>query len=270
MVSLKTISDIGKRIRESLSLRTYPLGIKFYKDAYKTEEMMMNINVRRPLKDFGVRMALCQVINISRTYKLALGISAEDMWCTYGALAMGLLDEFPEYLIAETSKWHAKDDAVGKVIWEALKEKFLPLKSIHALVISPLETIRFEPDVIIVYGSPAQISKIAKAFTWHGIFPEAKFVGLVACSSISSTYLKDKPQFNMPCSGEWIVGRTEEDEIGIVFPAKNIGDVLEGLEGTKIIFPYPPPKFSLYEPRGPEGYKITYKDYIEWKTRKGT
>lgn len=268
MVALKTIGDMGKRIKESLSLRTYPLGVKFYKNSHEAEKMMMDIGAKRPLKDFNVRMALCQVINISRTYRLTLGVSTEDMWCTYGALAVGLLDELPEYLIAETSKWHAKDDTVGKAIWAFLEEKFLPLKSVNALIISPLETIKFEPDVVIVYGSPTQIAKIAKAFTWHGIFPEAKFAGLVACSSVSSAYLKDKPQLNIPCSGEWIAGRTEEDEIGIVFPAKDIGNVLEGLEGTKIIFPYPPPKFSLYEPRGPEGYKITYKDYVEWKTRK--
>lgn len=268
MIQVEAINVIGKRIKEYLSLRTYPLGVKFYKNLSDGEKVMVNVGARKPLKNFGIRMTLCQVVNTSRTYGWTLGASLEDMWCINGALAVGMLDEVPDFLTREVLKWHVKDDEVGRALVDVLERKFLPLKSVSALVISPLETIKFEPDVVVIYGSPTQIARIAKAFTWHGIFPETKFAGAVTCSSISSAYLSGEPQLNIPCSGEVILGRTEEDEVGIAFPAKDLEKMLEGLEGTKAVFPYPPPKFSLYEPRVPRSYKITYKDYVEWKASK--
>ncbi|MCX8176532.1 MAG: DUF169 domain-containing protein [Candidatus Bathyarchaeota archaeon] len=261
------IVENGKKIRNSLSLRTYPLGVKFCKHKEEAEKMM--IHARRPLKNFNLRMAVCQVVNMSRTYGWTLGMSEEDGWCIAGSLAMGLLSELPEYLPGEMSKWHAKDENAGKAIWEIVEKKLLPLKSVYAVLVAPLERIRFEPDVVVVYGTPTQVARIAKAFTWHGISAEMKFAGMIACSTISNAYLTGKPQVSIPCAGEVILGRSEEDEISISFPANNMEELLSGLDGTKFMFPYPPAKFSLYEPRAPKDYKITYNDYIEWKKQKG-
>ncbi len=271
MSSQEKITEFGKKIKEVVSLHTFPLGIKFCKDAQEAEKIMAEIKARRPLTTFNVRMPVCQVINISRTHRWTLGMTLEDMWCIGGALMMGLLDEYPEYL-AELVKPHSKDVEAGKAIFETLEKRYLPLKSTYAVLVGPLEIIKFEPDVSVIYGTPTQIARIAKAFTWWGIIPEMKFAGLAACSFISNAYLTGKPQINIACGGEIMLGRTEENEIGIAFPTESVDKLLSGLDGTKFIFPYPPAKFSLYEPKIPEGYRITYKDYMEWKAqkRKGT
>ncbi len=56
--------------------------------------------------------------------------------------------------------------------------------------------------------------------------------------------------------------------MGFTFPAKLMDDLVSGSEGIKLMFPYPPAKFMLYEPKVAEGYRITYKDYLEWKKSK--
>lgn len=56
--------------------------------------------------------------------------------------------------------------------------------------------------------------------------------------------------------------------MGFTFPAKLMHDLVSGSEGIKLMFPYPPAKFMLYEPKVAEGYRITYKDYLEWKKSK--
>lgn len=270
MSSLEKVNELGKKVREALSLRTYPLGIKFCRSAQENEKIMAEARAVRPLAAFNARMPICQVINISRTHRWTLGVTLEDSWCVGGGIAMGLLDEYPEYLVTDVQyiKLHFKDAEAAKAVLEIAEKRHLPLKSTYAVLVGPLERIKFEPDVCVIYGTPAQIAKVSKAFTWWGIVPEMKFIGQAACSSISNAYLTGKPQISIPCSGEVLLGRTEEDEMSIAFPAEGLDKIPSGLEGTNFIFPYPPAKFSLYEPKIPEVYRITYKDYMEWKAKK--
>jgi len=269
---LEKVNEIGKKVKEALSLRTYPLGIKFCRSAQEAEKVMAEAKARRPLVAFNVRMSMCQVINVSRTHRWTLGVTLEDSWCVGGSRAMGLLDEPPEYLATDSQyiKLHFKDEEAARAVFEVGEKRYLPIKSTYAVLVGPLERINFEPDVCLIYGTPTQIAKIAKAFTWWGIVPEMRFVGMAACASAPSAYLIGKPQISIPCSGEVLLGRTEEDEVCIAFPANDLDKLPSGLEGTRFVFPYPPAKFSLYEPRVPEGYRITYKDYMEWKAKKAS
>jgi uncharacterized protein (DUF169 family) len=264
MSSIEKLVEMGKKVKEDLALRTHPLGIKFYKGKELDEELE---KARRPLKNFNIRMPICQLINIARTYGWAVATTLEDSYCILGARVMGLINEVPEYLPEDITRFHAKDKETGKAIWEGLERKCLPLGSTSSILISPLVRMRTEPDVVVMYGTPIQVARLAKAFTWHGIFPETTFIGVAACSSIPKAYLSGKPQLSIPCAGEVFLGRSEEDEMSIAFPAKLMENLVTGLENTKIMFPYPA-KFMIYEPRVLSGYRITYKDYEEWKKRK--
>jgi uncharacterized protein (DUF169 family) len=264
---IESLVEIGKKVKEELALRTYPLGIKFCKGA-ECEKEFERVKARRPLKNFNAKMPVCQLINISRTYGWVTAMSLEDAFCIAGARVIGLIDEIPEYLIEDIIRFHAKDREAGMAILKSVEAKSMPPGSVSGILISPLTRISFEPDVIVVYGTPTQIAKIAKAFTWHGILPETEFSGAAACANITKAYLTGKPQINIPCSGEVLLGRTEEDEISIAFPAKLAEHVISGLEGTRFIMPYPPPKYALYEPRVPSVYRMSYKDYEEWKKKK--
>jgi len=265
MSSAEKLAEMSRKIKEDLGLRTHPLGIKFYKSKEFDEEFE---KARRPLRNFNLRMALCQLINISRTYGWSVATTLDDSYCILGARVMGLIDETPEYLPEDIARFHAKDGETGRAIWEGLERKCLPLGTTYGILISPLTRMKAEPDVIVMYGTPTQIARLAKAFTWHGIFPEAMFIGVAACSSISKAYSSGKPQLSIPCAGEVFLGRSEEDEMSIVFPAKLMENLVTGLEGTRVMFPYPA-KFMMYEPRVLSGYRITYKDYEEWKKKKG-
>jgi len=105
------------------------------------------------------------VVNISRTYGWVLGVTMGDMYCLGGAVTIGLLDELPEFLPQTMSSRNAKNEEAGKIIWEGVKNKFLPLKGTQAILISPLGRIRFEPDTIVMYGTPTQVARMVKAFT---------------------------------------------------------------------------------------------------------
>ncbi|MDP8003232.1 MAG: DUF169 domain-containing protein [Caldisphaera sp.] len=244
----------GLEFRGRLGLHTYPLGIKFCTEPCELSAF------KRP-KDFGIHLAVCQVINLARYYSMPMAFTLEDMFCIAGAYLFGLTPEFPEFLKKEATGWHTSNDEGKKYLDSKFLEHALPQGSVKAVLVAPLEHITFTPDVIDIYGTPQQIAAIGKALIWHGIIPEASFLGLSSCSSITYAYKVKKPQISIPGSGEAVWGRTEEDEISIIIPAEFVDKIFSGLEGIKKIYSYPPPKFMFYEPVAPRGYKITYKDY---------
>ncbi|WP_243681772.1 DUF169 domain-containing protein [Vulcanisaeta souniana] len=261
MQSVEDLRRIGRELRGGeLGLRTHPVGIKFCPESCDLT------GFRRP-RNFGIHMTVCQVINAAR-YGWAMAFTLEDMFCIGGAYLFGLVPEYPEFLETPISRHTSSDDA-KKHINSRYLENALPKGSVKAVLVAPLESINFIPDVIDVYGTPTQINTIAKSLIWHGIFPETELLGLISCSVVTRAYKTRKPQVKIPGSGEiaW-GGRTEEDEVSITIPLEHIDKVLSGLENIKRLNPYPPPRFWWYEPIAPKGYTITYKDYEEWKKRK--
>ncbi|WP_054853260.1 DUF169 domain-containing protein [Vulcanisaeta distributa] len=215
-------------------------------------------------------MTVCQVINTAR-HGRAMAFTLEDMFCIAGAYLFGLVPEYPDFLQAPISR-HTISDEAKKRINSRYFENALPEGSVKAVLVAPLEGINFVPDVVDVYGTPTQVNSIAKALIWHGIFPEVDVLGLISCSMVTRAYkTKKPPQIKIPGSGEIAWGRTGgEDEISIVIPLEHIDKVLSGLEGVKGIYPYPPPRFWFYEPIAPRGgYTLTYRDYEEWRRRRG-
>jgi uncharacterized protein (DUF169 family) len=137
----------------------------------------------------------------------------------------------------------------------------LPTGSFEALVVSPMDRLAIEPDVIVAYGVPGQIGKIAKAFTWHGEAVQGVYLGAAGCSAIVLAYAEWKPVISVPGGGEKVFAGTNDYEMSIIFPADRLDDVLSGLAATQSILPYPTVCSTLVnEPVVPEDFHITYRD----------
>jgi uncharacterized protein (DUF169 family) len=256
-MEIEEVRNLGRELRARLGLRTYPVGIKFCGEDCDVSRF------KRP-QDFGVHMAVCQVINTVRRHGKPIAFKLEDMFCMVGAYIYGLVPEYPEYL-GEVLKWHTSSEEVKSFLTLKLQEKALPQGSIKAVVVTPLETAEVVPDVAVIYGTPTQISAIARALIWHGIFPEISSNWFFTCSAAVGAHRSKRPHVSIPSSGEVVWGWSEEDEVSVSLPVEHLEKILTGLENIKRIYPYPPARFMLYEPLAPRGYRITYKDYLEWK-----
>ena len=71
---------------------------------------------------------------------------------------------------------------------------------------SPLETAKVVPDVAVIYGTPAQISAIARALIWHGILPEISSNWFFTCSAAVGAHRSKRPHVSIPSSGEVVWG----------------------------------------------------------------
>lgn len=93
--------------------------------------------------------------------------------------------------------------------------------------------------------------------------------GLGACIVTAWAALKDKrPRIVMPCSGEKVIGHTEENDVFIAIPVEELPDVVEGMKATDFILPYPTAKFMSIQVRVPKDYPIDMATYKAWKEGK--
>jgi len=263
-LSLEKLHEKGEKIREHLRLRTFPVAIRLCKD-----EGEFSKDARRPSRDFKHRIAACQAISMTRMYGWTLGLTwEEDMWCIRPAILWGIIEP-PEYVLEGTlmHEFYNATVEAAKKSEEAWTK--IPVGSFCGAVFSPLERTPFEPHVIAIYGTPAQMCRLIGAALWkEGGALEAAFqAGAEICHKIARAYRIKEPQVVIPGGGDRVFTGTEDDEMAMVIPMDKVDEILEGLKSIKIVS-YPIPKYIRWEPRVPRDYKISYHDYMEWLTAK--
>ena len=241
----------GAELKNALALQRL-VGLKFCESL---EEIPPK--ARRPMRDMKFHMAICQAINQARTFGFTLGLSLEDTFCLAGASVFGLTKFGYSFY-----PHHTKDQEAGCKLDALFKERdaLIPLGTYQAIVVSPFDRLQIEPDIIIAYGQPGQVGRIAKAFTWHGDTVSALYFGGLGCSAIVLSHVEQKPVLCVPAGGEKVLAGTNDYEMDIVFPARRLDDVLSGFKGTQRMLPYPTVCSTMMnEPSVPEDYHITYK-----------
>ena len=98
----------------------------------------------------------------------------------------------------------------------------VPYGQAGGFLIFPLKDARLEPDLIIVYGSPARMARLASGFAWStGRILGSIGSGLgLSCLATVKPHWSGRPGLVVPGRGERILAGTEENEMLCTFPAK--------------------------------------------------
>jgi len=201
--------------------QTFPLALKLCSSESELPE-----KVRVPVRDLGYQITLCQGIGIARRYGWTLAIGKEDQCCIGGARAMGFVSESPE-----TSS-----------------EKALEFGKYSYLLLAPLHSTTFDPDVVAIYVNPAQAMRLTQAASGTPGQSESARQGVSAIASgfmdcgdiVARTTLSDECQLILPSGGDRIFGGTQDHEMIFTIPRSKVEGVLKGIDDThKAGFRYP-------------------------------
>jgi uncharacterized protein (DUF169 family) len=155
-------TDSAKKIKEFVNPDTFPVAVKILKD-----ESQIPAKARRPLRDLKVVMAPCQGSAMARRYGWTVAFGPEDVGCA---------------IAAHTYGWERSSDATGAINFltrisyvsdetaarEVLKAwRSLDMGDKLAVVYSPLERTKMEPDVVLVYVNPAQMMRLIHGATYQ-------------------------------------------------------------------------------------------------------
>jgi uncharacterized protein (DUF169 family) len=242
--------EINEKLNRYLRLASFPVAVRMLESG---QEVISDGFV---LKSRKKPMPVCQGVSLSRRYGSKVLMEVEDMSCPYGAVALGFLPPKPEFLDGsfEVPYWVRTKEARSKIARNFSKLEFGKYKSI---VSAPLETAEFDPQLVVVYGNPAQLVRLVQSCIYLTGEPIISYnYGTVGCSTyISKTILTDECQFVLAGAGDRIFAFTQDNEACFSIPMSKMEGVLKGLEEThQGGMRYPTPTYLKFQIELPDTY----------------
>ncbi len=237
----------GKMLNDMLRPHTFPLAVKLIKDAEEIPESAI-----RPFRDLKIKVALCQGITMSRRYGWTVGMVPEDVGCAIALAAYGWRRPKEEKAMANflVRMGYAADSKAGMTIASEINK--FEEGEYAGIVFSPLAWTKIVPDLVMVYGNPAQIMRLIHACTYHsGNSVNCSFSGRAAsCTEgIIRTRLTREPKVVVPGNGDRVWAMTQDDEMAFTIPSEKLESVIGALKvGHEEGIRYPIPVCQRFRP----------------------
>ena len=243
---MKGWQDLGKGLRRCINTETFPVAIKILK-----EKGEIPSGTRTPLKDLKVKMAHCQAQAIARKYGWTIAMTKEDLGCAISGHNYGWEIADQEGAIDFLTRMnYAGDRAAALKILQS--HRALEPGQCEAVVYSPLEWSKIEPDVILIYLNPAQLMRCLHGSTQRTGQPvSSTFSGRAAsCTEgVLGAFLDQSPKVVVPGNGDRVWATTQDHEMAYAIPSSHLKDLVEGLAKThEKGIRYPIPSFLRYQP----------------------
>ncbi len=249
------MSDVLKKLSDAIAANvkpaTFPVAVKLAREG---EEIAQRH--KRPGPDLHHSVAVCQGLNIARTFGWTLVFDEADHACSLASVAAGHLDP-EDFLTGAVADLYQDDPEVSRRM-EATYPRHAP-GDIRQIWLAALGRCEFDPDLVVVYGNPAQILVLVHAANYgFGEGVRSSSTGRFGCAAwIAGVPGSDRCEYMIPCSGERVFAGTQDHEMSFLIPRARFEDVTAGLETMrrKGTYRYPVPNMNMLgEPRLPEKY----------------
>jgi uncharacterized protein (DUF169 family) len=257
---MATTKELHEALLQYIRPATFPLAIKMLQSEDGIPE-----KTRRPKRDLGTEIPVCQAVGISRKYGWSLALTREDQLCPLGGLTLGFEEPKETWLDGSFSQGPGTQTKEARVKRAHELCRFDHGKY-RVLLIAPVARATFDPDVVVMYGDSAQVMRMVQACTFEsGAQLTSTASGGADCSElITQTVQTDQCQFILPCNGDRVFGMTQDHEMAFAMPASKIDTTIQGLKQTyEMGQRYPVPAFMRFQPQFPEGYTNLMKHLRE-------
>lgn len=243
---MKEWQALGKELRRYINTDTFPVAVRILKDKGEIPS-----GTRTPLKDLRVKMAHCQAQAIARKYGWTIAMTKEDLGCAISGYTYGWEPMHREGAIHFFIQMnYATNTSAALNIIHSFRS--LKPDQCEAVVYSPLEWTKIQPDVILIYLNPAQLMRCLHGSTWSTGQPvTCSFSGRAAsCTEgVLGAYLDQSPKVVVPGNGDRVWATVQDHEMIYASPASHLKDLVEGLAKThEKGIRYPIPTFLRYQP----------------------
>ena len=245
------LRQVDRELATYIRPLTFPLAIKMLKSQEEIPE-----KTRRPFQQMKKRVAICQGIGMARKLGWAVAMGKDDMQCSLGAAPFGFfknIDFYNEGNLAAGMFTATKEAGKNE---ETLVDRFDYGLYSHILV-APLNRASFDPDVVMVYGNPAQVMRLIQGALYNeGGAVQSSSMGRLGCSAIITVMKTNNSRYLVPGNGDRIFGMTQDYEMTFLIPGSKIDMVLDGLAKTdQAGVRYPITSFFNFEATFPPSYQ---------------
>jgi uncharacterized protein (DUF169 family) len=252
------LKDVNSALAEYIRPLTFPVAVKMLKSEAEIPE-----KTRRPFQQMKKKVAICQGIGMARKLGWAVAMGKEDMQCSLGAAPFGFfknIDFYNEGNLAAGMFTASKE--IGKRE-EDLIDRFEYGQYSHILV-APIDRAAFEPDLLMLYGNPAQIMRFIHGALYNeGGSVQSSAMGRLGCATIITVMKTNECRYVVPGNGDRIFGMTQDWEMAFMMPASKVDTVIDGMAKThKAGIRYPITSFFNFE----AGFPPSYQELVKiWK-----
>ena len=222
MVSLERIDEA---ISTYVKSQTYPLAIKMLRSEDEIPQ-----GAKRPLRDFEVPFSLCQALALGRREGLSIVLDKDSQSCPIVLAGLGFVrpEEYlsGKYILAPINQ---SNEARARAAEAMPRFEFGKFKYI---LISPIQTASFDPDVILFYGSGVQVMRMIQAAVFaSGEALTLKSIGSGGCLlPLVAPVLEGQCKYAVPGNGERRMGLIADGELAFGMPKKRFEEVVDGLK----------------------------------------
>jgi len=223
------LHDYGAVLENLLRLKTSGLAVKLLKEEDDIPE-----GAKKPTRDFGYHLSLCQAFAKSRREGIPVAMFMDDMWCFEPVVGLGFA-RAPQYFLEGNNRFPgtARTQEAGRN-WAQSFPHF-EYNTYKAIVSAPLRSVNFSPDVIILYCDPAQLTQLLIAVNWiDGNDITCRLSGHAGCVySIVPVMQNNQFQVTSPCIGDRKRALAQDTELIFSFPTEKIVNLAAGLEALE-------------------------------------
>ncbi len=222
MVRLEEIDEV---MSTYIKHQTYPLAIKMLSSEDEIPE-----DAKRPLEDYGASFTLCQAFGLCRMEGLTIVLDKDSQSCPIALAGLGFVkpDEYlsGKYTLAPVNR---PAEAQRRAAGSMPRFEFGTFKYI---LIAPILKAGFDPDVIILYGSGAQIMRMIQAAVFaSGDKLTSESAGSGGCLlPVVAATLEGECKYTVPGNGERRLGLVADGEVTFAMPKSRFEEVVEGLK----------------------------------------
>ncbi len=226
---IKKYNEYGEFLERRLKLRYNPQAIKMVTDLSEVPE-----NAIWPKRDLGHHLALCQALAMAKRDGRTVFMQKDDHWCWNPIIGLGHVKCTPDM-----ESFDIVSKYIGIADHEAARKFFeefptLPYGKYIGLLVSPLQTAEFVPDLVLVNSNNAQL----RAMIWGiknqtGKLVDSSFDAIDSCIwSIVTPLLNGKYRITLPDPGDYERAGADEDEIILSVPEAKLDELINGLKSV--------------------------------------
>jgi len=248
---MSEIQKLNEALNTYFRPQTFPVAVKLVSSASDIPD-----KTRISKRDLGITMPLCQGVSIARRQGWSLAMGKDDMLCPLGALTLGFLPAKDKFMDGSFNVpfWVKSQEIRAKMCQSLAK---LDFKKYSHIIMAPFHRADFTPDLAVIYGNPAQISRLVQSIVYATGEPVTSMSGGgFACGSeITVPILTNKCQVVVTGGGDRAIAQTQDHEVAFAMPWAKADAIAEGLEGThKAGMRYPTPSFLMYQAMFPPAF----------------
>ena len=216
---------LAREFKERLNLDKSPVAIKF---------ILREEDIPEGIEKIDENIRHCEMVQKAAQGETFYATSKEQM-CKGGSSAIGL-EEPPEKI--KTGEFYqslGRFSSLGsaKRTMESIP-KIEPM--MKAIIYAPLESIKFDPDVVVIICNPAQAMRLAQAMIYtRGGRVEASFSGIqsICADAVAGPFINNTANFTIGCSGSRQYADIKPEEIIVGMNGENIGCLATALVNMK-------------------------------------